>query len=142
MKNNKTADRAELKVFYKDGTNEIIKASDFIFIGIEKYNIKDKKTIINLRNKVTDIFNSHVVLENIDKIKKNLNESILNCKVEKAAFDLTNKIFSIFDKEGIEGVEKAYKNGVFGDLSEKDFKIAYNLLKDVKQDEIIKDDQS
>jgi hypothetical protein len=127
----------ELKEIYEDGTMEKREFEDFVFIGMN-VDQKEDRIDVHVNNKLSEIYYAHVAIEQMKKIIREIEKYIESCPTSKLAFDITSKIFSVFENEGLEGIKKAYKNNELN-ITEDEYKHTLKAFKNVRMPEVRKE---
>jgi hypothetical protein len=126
----------ELKEIYKDGTTKTREFEDFIFIGMS-VDQKEDRIDVHINNKLNEIYYAHVAIEQMKKIIKEIEKSIGLSPTSKLAFDITSKIFSAFEEEGLEGIKKTYKNRKLK-ITKDEYEYLLKTFKNVPRPEVRK----
>jgi hypothetical protein len=126
----------ELKTFYEDGTIETNEFDNFVCIGIS-VDKKEDRIDVKVTNRLNEIYHAHIAIKQMKKVIEGIEKSIETCPIEKFAFDLTSKIFSIFENEGLEGIKKAYKNNELK-ITKDEYKHLLKTFKNVRRPEVRK----
>jgi hypothetical protein len=127
----------ELKEIYEDGTMEKREFEDFVFIGMN-VDQKEDRIDVHVNNKLSEIYYAHVAIEQMKKIIREIEKYIESCPTSKLAFDITSKIFSVFENEGLEGIKKAYKNNELN-ITKDEYKHTLKTFKNVRRPEVRKE---